>query len=128
MSDDHPRHGEEDARPTRRQALRRFWAVGLLATASAGIADLFMVGPADAETSLPSVPISAALSALPADAPPGLVQAIADGCCITYTRDEGACTPSCPSGQCCYHVTGCGYNYIACIEVSCAKGNFTTGC
>jgi len=71
------------------------------------------------------------LNALPADAPAALVAAINAGCCITYTLDEHHCgSQSCPSGYCCYHVTspGCNLDEIVCIEVSCAEGDFTTGC
>ena len=71
------------------------------------------------------------LRALPGDAPTALIQAIEDGCCIHYTRDENHCTPNpCPSGECCYHITStnCGINETICIDVSCAEGNFSTGC
>jgi hypothetical protein len=121
--------GEE---PTRRDMLRRMLSAGVLATASAGMSGLFLAPGARADTSpLPQLPASVVLNALPPDAPPALVAALEDGCCITYTLDEHHCgSGSCPSGYCCYHVvsTDCGINEVVCIEVGCDTGNFSTGC
>lgn len=123
-----PVSAEHDS--TRREALRRFWAAGLVATVSAGLTELLLSPRVFAATApaATQMPVSSVLSVLPAGAPPGLREAIASGCCFTYTRDEGACSPACPAGQCCYHVTGCGYDYTMCIGVSCSRGNFTSGC
>lgn len=117
--------------PTRRDVLRRAGSAGVLATAGAGLAELFGSHLARADTA-PTLrlPATMILNALPPDAPANLRTAIEDGCCITYTRDEGACNPACGSGFCCYHVVSkdCGIDEITCIEVSCAEGNFSTGC
>ncbi|MGC9220102.1 MAG: hypothetical protein ACP5H2_01955 [Solirubrobacteraceae bacterium] len=117
---------------TRREALRRFGSAGLLATAGAGVSSLFGSAPARADTPpLTQLPVTMVLNAIPAGAPTGLREAIEAGCCITYTRDEHNCGPdSCPSGECCYHIqsTDCGIDYVTCLAVSCAEGNFSTGC
>ena len=70
------------------------------------------------------------LAALPPTASQALRHAIAAGCCVTYTVAEGHCTPACGSGACCFHVvsTDCGINSYECVNRSCDKGNFTTGC
>jgi hypothetical protein len=118
-------------RATRREVLRRLGSAGVLATATAGLSELFGSSSARAATTqLPQLPATLVLNALPPDAPTGLAAAIESQCCITYTRDEGHCGSPCPSGYCCYHVvsTGCGLDEVTCIEVSCAEGNFTTGC
>jgi hypothetical protein len=125
--------GEESGEePTRRDMLRGLLSAGLLTTAVAGISALFAGPDARAGTTrLPQLPASVVLKALPADAPPALVAAIEDGCCITYTLDEHNCgSGSCPSGYCCYHVvsTDCGINEVTCIEVGCDMGDFSTGC
>ncbi len=117
---------------TRREMLRRTVSAGVVATAGAGLAELFGAAPARALTPATTrLPATMILNALPTDAPAALVQAIENGCCIQYTRDENHCSPDpCPSGQCCYHIvsTGCDLNETICIDVSCAEGNFSTGC
>lgn len=116
---------------TRRDVLKRMMSTGLVATIGAGLADLTGVTTAHAaESELPNIPGSMVLNSLSDDASAALKQAIASGCCIKYTRDEGHCSPKCGSGWCCYHVTssGCGLNEIECVNVSCAEGNFTSGC
>lgn len=117
---------------TRRDMLRRVLSAGVFATAGAGISELLGTASAHAATTTTTrLPATMILKALPADAAPALVQAIEDGCCITYTRDEHHCTPDpCPTGSCCYHVvsTDCGINETVCVDVSCAEGNYTTGC
>jgi hypothetical protein len=113
---------------TRREMLRGMFSTGLMATMGAGATGLLAAPSArSATTQLPATMI---LNALPADAPANLVAAIEAGCCTTYTRDEGHCNGSCGTGYCCYHVvsTNCGIDDVACIQVSCAEGNFTTGC
>ncbi len=119
-------------KPTRRDMLRRAWSVGVLATAGAGVSELIGAGSAcAAATQTTRLPATMILNALPADAPAAIRQAIEAGCCVHYTLDEHNCGSShCPSGQCCYHVTSsdCGVDYITCIEVSCAEGNYSTGC
>lgn len=116
---------------TRRDMLKRLMSTGFAATIGAGLADLTGVTSAHAATSeVPRIPASMILNSLPANAPAALTQALASGCCIKYTRDEGHCSPKCGSGWCCYHVvsSGCGLNMVTCINVSCAEGNFTSGC
>jgi hypothetical protein len=83
-----------------------------------------------ATSQLPQLPATMILNGLPPDAPQALIDAIEDGCCITYTRDEGQCGGPCGTGWCCYHVvsSGCDINEVICVNVSCAEGNFTTGC
>ncbi len=120
-----------EERATRRALLMRIGSAGALATVGAGLAELVGSGSARAATTqLPQLPATMVLNALPPDAPAVMRTAIEDQCCITYTRDEGHCGSGCPSGSCCYHVVSksCGLNEIACVEVSCAEGNFTTGC
>jgi hypothetical protein len=121
-----------DEQSTRRDILRRFASASVITTAGAGITQLFGISAAKASTTQsPQLPATMILNALPANAPPTLAAAIEAGCCITYTRDEHACgSSSCPSGYCCYHVTStdCNINETVCVEVSCAEGNFTTGC
>lgn len=114
---------------TRRQALRRFWVTGVLATAGAGLSELLLVPRASATVSSlgPAVPSATILAALPADAPVGLRDAIASGCCLYYTRDEGACSPACGTGSCCYVISGCYNAGPTCIGVPCSRGNFTSG-
>jgi hypothetical protein len=115
---------------TRRDVLRGGSRLGILATAGAGLAELLSPTRAGADTQLPQLPATMILNALPPDAPPDIRAAIEAGCCIHYTRDVGHCGSGCPSGSCCYRVvsTGCGINEVTCVEVSCAEGNFTTGC
>ena len=118
--------------PTRRDLFRRAWSAGILATAGTGLFELVGAGRARAATSQTNqLPATMILNALPADAPTGLIEAIEAGCCTTYTRDENNCgSGGCGTGWCCYHVvsTACGINEVVCINVSCAEGNFTTGC
>jgi hypothetical protein len=117
---------------TRRDALRRMFSAGIVTTAGAGLSELLVpVGARAASPQMTQLPATMVLNALPADASPDVSAAIEAGCCITYTRDEHHCgSGSCPTGSCCYHVvsTGCGLNEVICVEVSCAEGNFTTGC
>jgi hypothetical protein len=118
-------------RSTRRDALRRIGSAGMLATVSAGLLDLLGAIPAGASTATSSqLPATMVLNALGPNAPAGLSVAIQSGCCVHYTRDEGACGSPCPSGSCCYHVTSttCGLDSTGCVDVNCAEGNFTTGC
>lgn len=115
---------------TRRGVLRRITSIGAVATVGAGMSELVGLGTARAVTpAATKLPATMVLNALPpgADAVRAAIEA---SCCITYTRDEGKCSPACGSGWCCYHVTSsdCGLNTIECIEISCAEGNFTTGC
>jgi len=121
-----------DTRATRRDMLRRFFSTGVLATVGIGASELVGASQARASTSASTnLPATMILNALPADVSPSLVAAIEAGCCITYTRDEGNCgSGGCGSGRCCYHVvsTACGTDQVMCIDVSCAEGNFTTGC
>lgn len=128
MSEHEERGGAEHG-STRRQALRRFWITGVLATASAGLSELFML-PRAAAATLPStqLPIATVLAALGDDAPAGLRDAIASGCCVHFYRDEGACSPACGTGYCCYTTDGCYVSGPSCISVSCSRGNFSTGC
>lgn len=118
--------------PTRRDMLRQALSAGVFATAGAGVSALFGASSTRAATTAtPQLPATMILRALPADAPPALIQAIEAGCCIHYTRDENHCTPDpCPTGSCCYHVvsTNCGIDETVCVGVSCAEGNFSTGC
>lgn len=126
---EHDERGDAPAGSTRRQALRRFWVSGLLATAGAGLSEIFRVPRASAATvQSVQMPISTVLAALPRDAPVGLREAIASGCCLTYTRTEGECSPSCGAGYCCYTISGCYEAGPLCINVPCSRGNFTTGC
>lgn len=127
MSEHEKRAGVE-AGSTRRQALRRFWVTGVLATAGAGLSEMLLrPNPAAAATLGPTMPAATILAALPADASAGLRAAIESGCCLYYTRDEGACSPACGSGTCCYVISGCYKEGPLCITVSCTKGNFTSG-
>jgi len=121
---------------TRRDTLRRLGSLGAFATIGAGLADLLGTAAARADsTTTPTnqLPATMVLNALP----PGeqvVRAAIEATCCLTYTRDEGQCgSGGCGTGACCYHVTGsgggsCNVNEIICVDVSCAEGNFTTGC
>jgi hypothetical protein len=114
---------------TRRDVLRRFGSVGLLASASAGVGELLGSPPARAATT--QLPATMVLNALQADASPEIAQAIEAGCCLHYTRAEGQCgSGGCGNGSCCYHVTStqCAIDETVCVKVSCAEGNFTTGC
>jgi hypothetical protein len=117
---------------TRRGVLRRFLSAGLFTTAGVGLTQLITPASSRAATSeLPRLPSTMVLNALPSDAPAGLREAIEAGCCITYTLDEHHCgNSSCPSGECCYHIqsTDCGLDYVTCLAVSCAEGDFSTGC
>jgi hypothetical protein len=116
---------------TRRGVLRKFLSAGIVTTAGAGIAEMFTPTVARADTQLPRLPATMILNALPPNAPAGLQEAIEAGCCITYTLDEHHCgSNSCPSGECCYHIqsTNCGLDYVTCLGVSCAEGDFSTGC
>lgn len=119
-------------KPTRRDMLRRAWSAGIVATAGAGLSELVGVGSARAATQpTTQLPATMILNALPPDAPTALIDAIEAGCCTTYTRDENHCgSGGCGAGWCCYHVvsTACDINEVICINVSCAEGNFTTGC
>jgi hypothetical protein len=119
-------------RTTRRDALRRIFSAGIVTTAGAGLSELLVPsGARAASPQLPQLPATMILNALPADASASVTAAIEAGCCITYTRDEHHCGSSnCPTGACCYHIVSanCGINEIACVAVSCAEGNFTTGC
>jgi hypothetical protein len=119
-------------RTTRRDALRRIFSAGIVTTAGAGLSELLLpAGSRAATPQLPQLPATMILNALPADISPNLANAIEAGCCITYTRDEHHCGSSnCPTGECCYHIVSnnCGIDEIACVAVSCAEGNFTTGC
>lgn len=120
-----------NVRPTRRDMLRRAWSAGIFATAGAGLSELVGAGSARAATPTNQLPSTMILNALPPDAPAALRQAIEAQCCTTYTRDEGNCgSGGCGSGWCCYHVvsTACDIDEVVCINVSCAEGNFTTGC
>jgi hypothetical protein len=121
-----------DESPTRRDMLRRILSAGVLTTAGAGLTGLLTSPVARAaSTPLPNLPSSLLLKALPADVSPAVLQAIADGCCVTYTLDEHHCgSGSCPSGYCCYHIvsTDCGLNEVACVGVGCDTGDFSTGC
>lgn len=87
--------------PTRRDMLRRALSAGVFATAGAGVSALFGASSAGAETTTTTqLPATMILRALPADASPALIQAIEDGCCIHYTRDENHCTPNpCPRAE-----------------------------
>lgn len=114
---------------TRRQALRRFWLTGVLATASTGLSELLMVPSASAATvEGVQLPVSIVLDALPPDAPVGLREAVASGCCLKYTRTEGECSPACGTGHCCYTISGCYDAGPLCISVPCSRGDFTSGC
>lgn len=119
---------ETDEAPTRREVLRRMFSTGVAATAGAGLSGLLAAPRAGAATT--QLPATMILNALPPDAPPSVVAAIQAGCCITYIRDENHCGAPCGTGYCCYHLTStsCGLNEITCVQVSCAEGNFTTGC
>jgi hypothetical protein len=112
--------------------LRRAWSAGIFATAGIGLAELVGAGGARAATpETNQLPATMILNALPTDAPTALIDAIEAGCCTTYTRDENHCgSGGCGTGWCCYHVvsTACDINEVICINVSCAEGNFTTGC
>lgn len=112
--------------------LRRAWSAGIFATAGIGLAELVGAGGARAATpETNQLPATMILNALPTDAPTALIDAIEAGCCTTYTRDENHCgLGGCGTGWCCYHVvsTACDINEVICINVSCAEGNFTTGC
>lgn len=122
----------QDVQPgsTRRQALRRFWVTGVLATAGAGLSELLVLPRTAAAATGASVQLSAAtvFDALPLDAPDGLREAIAGGCCLRYTRTEGECSPACGTGHCCYKISGCYTAGPLCISVPCSTGDFTTGC
>lgn len=114
---------------TRRQALRRFVMTGLMATAGAGLSELLTArGAAAAVTPTRRLSAAEALAILPADAPESLAQAIASGCCLHFTRAEGACGAPCPAGQCCYTWSGCTSGGPICLNYTCIKGNFSTGC
>jgi hypothetical protein len=119
-------------KPTRRDMLRRVWLAGVFATAGAGVSELLGTGSARAAAAQTTqLPATMILNALPTNAPPAIRAAIDAGCCVTYTLDEHHCgSGSCPSGYCCYHVvsTDCGLDEVACIEVGCSTGNFSTGC
>jgi hypothetical protein len=123
-----PRIGE-----TRRDTLRKLGRLGAFAVIGTGIGDLLGTAPARAAgtvTTTNQLPATMVLNALPPDEQ--IVRsAIENGCCLTYTRDEGHCSPSCGAGSCCYHVVGsngCTTNEVTCVAVGCATGNFTTGC
>jgi hypothetical protein len=121
--------GRDTDAPTRREVLRGMFSTGLVATAGAGVSGL--LGAPAARAAGMQMPATMILNGLPPDAPSNLAAAIEAGCCVTYTRDEDHCSSGpCPSGYCCYHVvsSGCGVDIVTCIEVSCAEGNFTTGC
>jgi hypothetical protein len=117
---------------SRREMLRRIFSTRVFSTGAAGMAELLrMPAPRAAAPQLPSLPATRIRNALPADAPPSIAAAIDAGCCITYTLDEHACgSEHCPDGYCCYQITspGCGIDEVQCVEVSCAEGDFTTGC
>jgi hypothetical protein len=117
---------------SRREMLRRIFSAGVISTGAAGMAELLGVPAARAATpQLTNLPATMILNALPADGPPSIAAAIEAGCCITYTLDEHECgSEHCPSGSCCYHVTSpaCNIDEVECVAVSCAEGNFTTGC
>lgn len=77
------------------------------------------------------VSTEAALSALAPDVSPALREAIASGCCTYFYVAEGMCgTGGCGSGKCCYHVVSpaCGIDKYECLNYSCSKGDFSTGC
>lgn len=114
---------------SRRDMLRGGGRMGVLASIGVGLGELVGAGRAGAATPVPQLPATMVLNALPPGAPPSIAAAIEAGCCVHYTRDEGHCG-GCPSGSCCYHITssGCGLDEITCVAVSCAEGNFTTGC
>lgn len=122
---------DDDARPTRRGALRRFFAAGVFATAGAGVLELLGQSTARAsEVPVQRLPAELVLKALPADVPAELVAAIESGCCTYYYRDEWHCGGPCPTGSCCYHIVSynCGIDIVACVEVNCSTGDFSTGC
>lgn len=117
------------ATTTRRGALRRFLSAGVLATAGAGMSELLGARGAQADAAPMRLPATMVLNALPADAPADLRAAIESGCCMNYYRDEFHCgSGGCGPGWCCYHVVGCGRDEVLCINVSCAEGNFSSGC
>jgi hypothetical protein len=117
---------------SRREVFRRCGLAGITGLIGAGLAELVGAVPVRAASSVQQLPATMVLNALP----PGeqtVRAAIEAGCCLTYTRDEDRCgSGGCGSGACCYHVTGSGScsgtNEIICVDVSCAEGNFTTGC
>jgi hypothetical protein len=98
---------------TRRVLLGRLGSTGLAATAGLGLASL--IGSATAQASV---------------APPMQIKHGPDcDACIYCVRDEYTCGPGgCGSGSCCYHCTGCGYNYHACYYTGdgCATISFYT--
>ena len=58
---------------------------------------------------------------------PGTNRPGACECIITYTYSPYQCNggKACPSGQCCYHATGCGSNTYACFTNPGGCANFT---
>jgi hypothetical protein len=80
---------------TRRSFLARGGSVGLIATLSAGLADLVTTTSA---------------------------HAAAESCCTrTCVRDEYTCNGghACPSGYCCFNCTGSCYPAHVCLPISC---------
>jgi hypothetical protein len=123
-----------DALRNRRDVLRGVASIGAVATVLAGASELLGAQSARAAagsaTSATQLPATMVLNALPPDAQ-AIRAAIEAGCCVTYTRDEGHCgAGGCGTGECCYHVTSpaCALDQVKCVAVSCAEGNFTTGC
>ena len=86
---------------TRRSLLRRMFQIGVVATAAAGLGEIFGVAPAGAEYRAFHTPNQG---------PPC-------SCMVSCTIAEHMCQQNpCPPGYCCYHCTGCGDDYYACIN------------
>ena len=111
---------------TRGRFLNRAMSFGVVATAGAGLSSLLGASPAHASAT------HAHEQGLPTQGqlvPGVMTQSTSPDCnyCITCNRDENTCSPGgCGSGNCCYHCTGCGYNYHSCYDVPCTILSFKT--
>jgi hypothetical protein len=129
MNSDGSERSEHGA--TRRDALRRFLSVGVVATAAAGFSEL-LSSPLARADQMPTrqAAVADVLAALPPDASPELIAAIQLSCCTHFTVAEFRCgSGGCGTGWCCYHVVdSCGGDYHTCLNYPCSHGNFSIGC
>ena len=100
--------GSLDESVTRRRVLRGLGGFGLLATASAGIAEFLGATPAYASTTA-TAPTGSGF-------PPQTAVQPDCGCKTLCSLNEGSCGGPCPSGEWCYHCNGCGLNGNICLS------------
>jgi hypothetical protein len=107
---------------SRRVALRKIGTIGVGATMTAGIFEMFGVGKARAATTAAPMSILAAAYAgqvvLPAVADPA--ETASCQCTTLCVRDEHTCgMPNCGTGNCCFSCDGCGINGSICLDITC---------